>query len=238
MPKNDDSVSQTERRSPIAFSISQGGLAFLAVLFSLGYVSLAVWGWGGWHGFFSEPRRDGVCAALVALAGLTPLCGCNLNPGRQHEPANNWIFLPLLLLGLAMGWGSARCDRIHFWTLGGQAVRDAGLALFLLGMILRIGPILALKERFTIHVAVQEGHELHTRGWYAIVRHPSYTGAILTLFGWALVFRSVVGLALATMMVPLLVSRINAEENLLIRAFGDAYINYRAKTWRLLPAVY
>ncbi len=218
--------------------VSRRTLAFLAVLFALGYVGLSVCGWGGWRGFFSDPRRDGVCAALIALAGFTPLCGCNLNPGRLHEPENNWIFVPLLLLGLAMGWTSAYGARHHLLTVGGTTVGDAGLALFLFGMILRIGPILALGERFTVHVAIQEGHKLETGGWYSIVRHPSYTGAILTLFGWAMVFRSGIGLALAAMMIPLLVSRINAEERLLLRAFGSAYSDYRNKTWRLLPAVY
>jgi len=71
-----------------------------------------------------------------------------------------------------------------------------------------------------------------------LFRHPSHAGALLTLFGWALTFRSGMGLILAATMVLPLVSRMTAEENLLIAEFGEEYENYRRRTWRLIPLVY
>lgn len=218
--------------------ISQGALVGLSLLMALAYVALAVCGFGRLHGFFDDPARLAVCIAFVSLAALTPLCGCNVGMGVRHDLINNWIFVPLLLCGLFMGWIAAYSDRHDVWTFPGEADRYAGLAIFLAGVVLRIGSILTLGERFTVSATIVWGHELVTRGLYRFARHPSYTGALLTLFGWALVFRSAIGIALAAMMIPPLVSRIRAEERLLVREFGPAYESYRSRTWRLLPLVY
>ena len=71
------------------------------------------------------------------------------------------------------------------------------------------------------------------------VRHPSYLGALLAMAGWALVFRSIIGLLLtAAMCVPIIV-RIRAEEDFLVREFGNQYRAYQQRTpWRLLPFIY
>jgi protein-S-isoprenylcysteine O-methyltransferase Ste14 len=98
--------------------------------------------------------------------------------------------------------------------------------------------MLILGSRFSIWVAIQQDHRLETTGLYRFIRHPSYTGAILTLFGWALTFRSGIGLLLALMMVVPLIRRMEAEERLLIAEFGDEYLSYRRRSWRLIPLVY
>jgi protein-S-isoprenylcysteine O-methyltransferase Ste14 len=218
--------------------ISQGSLVLLALLMAFGYIALALCGWGQLRGFFANPARVAVCGGLVVLAGLTPLCGCNVGSGVRHDLKNNWIFLPLLVCGLLMGWAAAYSDRHSFWTFHGNAVRYAGLTLFLAGMALRIGSILILGARFTVCATILHRHELVTDGLYRFARHPSYTGALFTLFGWALVFRSGIGVFLAAAMIPPLISRMKAEERLLDREFGSAYEAYRARTWRLLPRVY
>jgi len=43
---------------------------------------------------------------------------------------------------------------------------------------------------------------------------------------------------LAALLVPPLLARINAEERLLRSQFGEEYDAYRARTWRLIPAIY
>jgi protein-S-isoprenylcysteine O-methyltransferase Ste14 len=58
------------------------------------------------------------------------------------------------------------------------------------------------------------------------------------MIGWALVFRSAIGLALNVPLFLLLLSRIADEEKFLEGEFGDEYRAYRRKTWRLLPFVY
>jgi protein-S-isoprenylcysteine O-methyltransferase Ste14 len=95
-----------------------------------------------------------------------------------------------------------------------------------------------LGRRFSGLVAIQPGHELVTDGPYRYVRHPSYLGMMLAFVGWALVFRSSVGLLAAALGLRLLVERITSEEAMLASQFGSAYDEYRASTWRLVPWIY
>jgi protein-S-isoprenylcysteine O-methyltransferase Ste14 len=70
------------------------------------------------------------------------------------------------------------------------------------------------------------------------VRNPSYLGLLISVFGWGLAFRSIIGLGLAVLFIPPLIVRIHSEERLLAEHFGTAYEAYRARTWRLIPYVY
>jgi protein-S-isoprenylcysteine O-methyltransferase Ste14 len=224
------------RGGPLALRGSS--LALGALLLSLLFIALCALGWGGWHGFLLDPIRRSAAISLAALAALTPLCGCNIALGVETDRANDWVLIALLVGGLSLGWASAFCDRHSIWTLGGESVRLLGLTLFLIGAVLRIGSILSLASRFTVWVSIQEGHELVTDKLYRYLRHPSYTGAILTLLGWALVCRSGVGVLIAGLMSALLVSRLSAEEKLLHQAFPRDYADYVRHSWRLLPFVY
>ena len=103
---------------------------------------------------------------------------------------------------------------------------------------LRLWPVFVLGRRFSGLVAIQSGHQLVTTGAYRFVRNPSYLGLLVTSLGWALAFRSGVGVLLAVLILPPLVARINAEEALLRAHFGAEYDAYCARTWRLVPGVY
>jgi len=107
-----------------------------------------------------------------------------------------------------------------------------------IGGTLRIWPIFVLGRSFSGLVAIQPGHELVTHGPYRYVRHPSYLGMMLGFVGWALVFRSSVGLVAAVLGLRLLFERIESEEALLASHFGDAYADYRRRSWRLVPWLY
>ena len=95
-----------------------------------------------------------------------------------------------------------------------------------------------LGHRFSGLVAIQPGHALVTTGIYSVIRHPSYLGLFVNALGWALVFRSVVGVLLALSTLVPLVGRIVAEERLLRSQFGSEYDAYRARTSRLVPGVW
>ena len=95
-----------------------------------------------------------------------------------------------------------------------------------------------LGRRFSGLVAIQPGHRLVTDGIYGIIRHPSYLGMIVNMLGWALVFRSALGVLLVALTVAILIGRIRSEEALLQSQFGPEYEAYRARTWRLIPGIY
>ena len=110
--------------------------------------------------------------------------------------------------------------------------------LYLTGGALRIWPIFVLGRRFSGLVAIQPGHELVTDGVYRIIRHPSYLGMLILMFGWALAFRSGAGVILAALIIPPILARIRSEEALLCAQFGKQYEAYCRRTSRLIPGIY
>jgi protein-S-isoprenylcysteine O-methyltransferase Ste14 len=102
----------------------------------------------------------------------------------------------------------------------------------------RLWPVFVLGNRFSGLVAIQPGHKLVTTGIYSVIRHPSYIGLMITALGWALAFRSGVGVILAALNLVPLVGRICAEERLLASEFGEEYDAYRARTSKIIPGVY
>ena len=198
-----------------------GMMLFTTVWMAL-YIGLAIWGWSGWSAFMTNPARAGAVVATVVLSVAAMFTSGNLSSGRREDTKNRWIFLPFLVLGLFLAWLPAYTDRRDIWTIDGDAVRYLGLAMFVVGIILRLAPVFVLGRRFSGLVAIQEGHELVTGGLYRVIRHPSYLGLLLGLFGWALVFRSAIGVLVSLLLVPPLIARMNSEEDL-ARAAARSY---------------
>jgi len=61
---------------------------------------------------------------------------------------------------------------------------------------------------------------------------------LINALGWSLAFRSAVGVLLTVLLIPPLLARIDAEENLLYSQFGDDYNAYCSQTSRLMPGIY
>ena len=97
---------------------------------------------------------------------------------------------------------------------------------------------LCARAGFSGFVAIQPGHTLVTTDIYSVIRHPSYLGLLVNSLGWALVFRSGVGVLLTALTIPPLLARIRAEEVLLHTEFGGEYDAYRCRTWRLIPGLF
>ena len=125
-----------------------------------------------------------------------------------------------------------------FGALLDDTIRWVAVVLFAAGDVLRIWPVFVLGRRFSGLVAIQPGHILATNGVYGVIRHPSYLGLLVSTLGWALAFRSAVGVLLAALLIPPLLARIRAEENLLRAQFGSEYDAYCARTSRLIPGLY
>jgi protein-S-isoprenylcysteine O-methyltransferase Ste14 len=218
--------------------VTRPRLASITLVGTLAYLGLAVLGWGGIARFFSHPALTALAIALLAMSGAALFTRGNVSPGEREDRANRWVLVAFGVLGLAAAYLPAYTDRIGFWTIDGNAARWLGVVLFAAGGALRLWPVFVLGNRFSGLVAIQPGHALVTRGVYGVIRHPSYLGLLVNACGWALAFRSGVGLLLAALLVPPLVARINAEERLLKAQFGAQYDAYRARTSRLLPWIY
>jgi protein-S-isoprenylcysteine O-methyltransferase Ste14 len=207
-------------------------------MITLAYLGLAILGEGGFAAFFSHPSFVILAIATLAMAAATPFTAANLSAGEREDRGNRWVILAFALIGLLSACLPAYTDRKDIWTLDGEAIRWLGIMLFILGGALRIWPVFVLGHRFSGLVAIQPGHRLETGGIYGVIRHPSYLGLLVNAVGWALAFRSGIGLLLVALLLPPLLARIRAEENLLRAAFGAEYDAYRAHTSRLIPGLY
>src|SRR6266404_9906421 len=114
-----------------------------------------------------------------------------------------------------------------------------GICLMLLGITLRWYSAALLGKYFTFDVAIQSGQTLVEAGPYHYVRHPSYTGALLTLFGFGLALGNWVGLVANLSCMGFAYGyRIPVEEAALTSALGEAYNQYVKRTWRLVPFLF
>ena len=210
----------------------------LVIVGTAAYLGLAILGWGGFAAFFSHPALIALVIVLFALSGAALFAGGNLSPGVREDRANRWVIVAFALVGLLDAYLPAYTDRKEFWTIDGDTIRWLGVALFAAGGALRIWPVFVLGRRFSGLVAIQPGHTLVTSGAYGLIRHPSYLGLLVNSLGWALTFRSAIGVLLTALIIPPLLARIRAEERLLRTQFGDEYDAYSARTARLIPGIY
>ena len=213
-------------------------LAFFAIVSTLAYIGLAIGGLGGFFAFFSHGALVAIALATVVMAVASLFTEVNLSSGEREDRANRWVIPAFAVIGVVSGFLPAYTDRIDFWTLGGEALRWWGALLFIIGGVLRMWPVFVLGKRFSGLVAIQPGHRLVTEGIYRTLRNPSYLGLVINAVGWALAFRSVVGLLLAAVTLIPLIAQIHSEEALLRAQFGSEYEAYCSRSWRLIPGVY
>lgn len=76
----------------------------------------------------------------------------------------------------------------------------------------------------------QESENLITAGIYSKIRHPLYLGLILIHIGFPIAFLSLLSLISVVILIPQIFLWKYWEEKLLIKKFGDKYIEYKKKT--------
>lgn len=202
------------------------------------YLALAVLGMGGLEAFLAHPALIALAVVTIVMLVAAMFSSGNLSSGEREDRGNRWVLAAFAVLGLLSAWLPAYTDRKEFLTIDGDTVRWIGVVLYAAGGALRLWPVFVLGRRFSGLVAIQPGHRLVTSGIYGRIRNPSYLGMIILGFGWALAFRSLVGVMLAALMIVPLIARIRSEEALLGSQFGAEYDAYRARSWRLLPGIY
>ena len=136
------------------------------------------------------------------------------------------FLLSLLLPQTAISW-----KRASFFFVG--------IGLMLSGIALRWYSVTILGKSFTSDVAIHSDQVLVEAGPYRYIRHPSYTGALLSLLGFGLSLGNWAGVAASLSCLGFAYAyRIPIEESALASAFGDTYRHYLKRTWRLVPFLF
>ena len=132
-------------------------------------------------------------------------------------------------IGLAFGFPEAAIGT------GRTEVFVAGLVLMIAGMALRWYSIRVLGASFTLEVATRPGQAIVQSGPYGRIRHPSYTGALLTLLGILVCCANFASLAAIVLAMAGYAFRIRVEEQALATQLGSPYLEYMSRTKRLIP---
>jgi protein-S-isoprenylcysteine O-methyltransferase Ste14 len=208
---------------PLIFS---GSVVYAVVFWSAYALWLAVelvWSRTRW----SKDRRDTLSSAPTTHSASSKDRG-----SFRLIVALMWVALGLafafafLLPQAAIVWHRA----LVFWI---------GLALMLAGMGFRYYAIRTLGHFFTFDVAVHTGQSVVERGPYRYIRHPSYTGGLITLTGVGVALGNWASIgALLAVMAAAYDYRIRAEETALLSSLGAPYESYRSRTKRIIPFVF
>jgi protein-S-isoprenylcysteine O-methyltransferase Ste14 len=140
------------------------------------------------------------------------------------------IFTVFVSIILAFAFGYAGVGVLPDWVF------YIGIFLMFLGILVRQWAIAVLGPFFSLTVRVAEDHRVVEKGPYRLVRHPSYTGVLITFVGLALAVQS--SGALLVLLIVFGVSygyRMRVEERTLLSELGQDYADYVKRTKRLTP---
>jgi len=153
----------------------------------------------------------------------------------RHSLGIIWL---VILAAIALSLAAA--DQLPSCRLpGSQLVTAVSCGLLLLGMALRWYAILYLGRFFTANVAIHAGHRVVDSGPYRFIRHPSYTGCLLTAVGYSMTLNNWASIVIIVLpCVAVMLWRIQVEEQALREALGEPYSSYMRRTRRLIPFIY
>jgi protein-S-isoprenylcysteine O-methyltransferase Ste14 len=120
-----------------------------------------------------------------------------------------------------------------------EFVFTLGILLMVLGVVFRWYAIQILGKYFTFQISTQREQIVVQKGPYRFIRHPSYTGTLITMFGLGLAFTN--WSSLVCLLIAGLIGysyRAHVEEAVLISELGDPYKEYMQRTKRFIPFVY
>jgi len=114
-----------------------------------------------------------------------------------------------------------------------------GIALMLTGFAFRHYAIHVLGRFFTHTVATRPGQHVVDTGPYRLIRHPSYSGSLLTFAGLGLTMGNWASIVLLLLGAGIgFAYRVHVEEQALCTDLGQAYRDYMQRTRRFVPYVW
>ncbi|KAI0036790.1 ICMT-domain-containing protein [Vararia minispora EC-137] len=150
------------------------------------------------------------------------------NGSMYHFAHSLAVFEYLVTLYLKPSWKAHPC------------VTTIGIFVVIVGQALRSLSMIHAATNFSHMIAYKKltNHQLVTDGIYLWFRHPSYAG----FFYWALGTQLVLQNSFSFIVFFFLLwrffsSRIQEEEKLLVKFFGDEYVQYRQRTGAMIPFI-
>lgn len=146
-----------------------------------------------------------------------------------------WLVV-VIALSVALLFKQWQLLKLPIAYLPRQAI---ALIILSLGLALRFHAIWVLGRFFSTTATTQHQHSLIEKGAYQFIRHPAYTGLLISFFAAGFAMGDL--LAMLCLVCPIayvLNQRIETEEQLLTDYFGQLYYDYSQRTKKLIPWLY
>jgi protein-S-isoprenylcysteine O-methyltransferase Ste14 len=155
----------------------------------------------------------------------------------SSDKGSLWWLYGLITVGYALSFaiGATKVGRIYDWN----TFFAIGMALVVIGLMIRVYSILTLNQFFTYSVAKVENHQIAETGLYKFIRHPGYLGQLIIFVGISTSISNWV--SILVMMIPITLGylyRITVEEKFMMEQLGEDYLNYQKRTKRFIPMIY
>jgi protein-S-isoprenylcysteine O-methyltransferase Ste14 len=125
-------------------------------------------------------------------------------------------------LGMIIEW-----RHFFFWL---------GIIVVIIGILIRQYSMFYMGNNYVATLQIQEKQKLISSGPFKVVRHPCYSGFMLSLWGLGLASLNYIFLILIIIYSLLLfLLQINIEEKELERYFKEEYIKYKRETKKIIP---
>jgi protein-S-isoprenylcysteine O-methyltransferase Ste14 len=171
-------------------------------------------------------KPDYLVFLLLYLVGLSVRHGYErLKESGRVNSKNRAVFF-YVFAAMCMMWAGwfEMCPLDPFHLIFPAGVRWTAFAAVLLGFVLAVGSFLQLR-------GVENIDRLVMSGLYSKVRHPMYTGFILWVSGWVVYHGAVASLLPGIAGILSILHWQRLEEKSLESRYGEAYGQYRTRTW-------
>ena len=169
----------------------------------------------------------------------------SLLPERGWRKYPLWMQIALMVVGLLIciplfyyGW-------VPLFKIAGNTktiLKVVGLIIYLAGFGFTLWARRTLGKYWglstSLDVKLFDEHQLIQSGPYAFVRHPMYFGAWTFMFGLLLLYPTWTILILLVSMLTAFSGRARREEVALAERFGDSWVEYKQRTWFIIPLIY
>ncbi len=159
------------------------------------------------------------------------------NAISTKDKGSLWLLYSLITLGYALSFsiGATKIGRVYYWN----TFFAIGMALVVVGFIIRIHSIRTLKQYFTYSVAKVENHKIIATGLYKFIRHPGYLGQLMIFLGISISVSN--WFSILFMMIPITIGylyQIRIEEKFMSEQLREDYIVYQEHTKKIIPLLY
>jgi len=144
------------------------------------------------------------------------------------------VLRSITFLCVPVQFGSAIWDKLIYSLPIFPALREIGLVLMLLGVIVFLLAIVTMRDNWRAGYNREQDTQLVMNGIYKFSRNPAFVGFDLLYIGCVLAFPNIVNIALAFTAVVMFHVQILGEEKFLVEKFGKEYLDYKDKVRRYI----